>query len=445
MCCRLVCWEPLGSVWSTGSDSGPGCRRRLLGATARGRAKKCIFLFMWGGPSQLDTFDLKPEAGAEIRGQFRPISTRTPGLQICEHFQRLAGHTDKLTVIRSLHHDDPAHLSSGHTTYTGQLPPVNKSDAEPPSEQDTPHLGCVMSHLRPAQRVLPSFVMLPWKVSHPAAPGGEAPGQHGGWLGHNTDPFVIGGDPNQTDWSVPALSVAGGIDVRRLDDRRALLRQLDQSQRQFEDSVVRHASFLQQRAFELLSSHQVRRAFDLQAESDRQRQRYGRNLHGQCVLLARRLVQHGVPFVTVNWHNDGRNFWDTHGNNFNRLKDDLIPPADQALSALLEDLSESGELEETLVVWVGEFGRKPLISKNNAGREHWPYCYSGLLAGGGIPAGAVYGTSDRHAAYPVANAVSPHDLVATIYRQLGIPEDTTLMDRFGRPRPLYAGTPIDFS
>ena len=411
-------------------------------ASGFGRAKRCIFLFMWGGPSQLDTFDMKPNAPLEIRGEFQPIATKAPGVQICEHFGMLAKMTDRIAIVRSLSHDDPAHLSSGHTTVTGQLPPVNKSDAEPPSENDTPHFGCVMSHLRPAEAALPSFVMLPWKVLHPAAPGGVAPGQHGGWLGRQYNPFIVEGDPSKPNWKAPSLGLTDDISLGRLESRRDLLASLDEARAAFDSPLVDQASHLERRAFQLISSGKVRAAFDLEREPAATRERYGRNIHGQCVLLGRRLLEHGVPIVNVNWHQDHRNFWDTHGNNFNRLKRDLIPPADRALTALLTDLEERGMLEDTLVVWVGEFGRKPMISKNNAGREHWPYCYSGLLAGAGIGGGAVFGQSDKHAAYPVENAVSPHDLMATVYHALGIPKNQLLYDDLQRPRPLYAGDPI---
>lgn len=407
-----------------------------------GSAKRCIFLFMWGGPSQLDTFDMKPDAPIDIRGEFQPTATRTPGLIMCEHFQRLATMTDKVAIVRSLNHDDPAHLSSGHTTVTGQLPPVNKSDAEPPSDNDTPHFGCVMSHLRPAKSSLPSFVMLPWKVLHPAAPGGVAPGQHGGWLGRQYNPFIVEGDPNKPTWQPPSLGLADGITLDRLNARDSLLASLDNARAAFESPMVEHASHLERRAFELLASGKLRDAFNLDREPASVRDRYGRNIHGQCVLLGRRLLEYGVPIVNVNWHQDHRNFWDTHGNNFNRLKRDLIPPADMALTALLTDLDDRGMLDDTLVVWVGEFGRKPAISKNNAGREHWPYCYSGLLAGGGIRGGAIYGESDKHAAFPSLNAVSPHDLMATVYHSLGIPVSQLLYDNQQRPHELYAGEPI---
>lgn len=397
---------------------------------------------MWGGPSQLDTFDMKPRAPLEIRGEFQPISTKTPGLALCEHFHRLAKMTDRVAIVRSLNHDDPAHLSSGHTTVTGQLPPVNKSDAEPPSENDSPHLGCVMSHLRPADLALPSFVMLPWKVLHPAAPGGVAPGQHGGWLGRRYDPFIVEGDPSRPDWKAPSLGLSDDISIDRLQSRRELLSSLDRVRASIESPTVEQASHLEQRAFQLLASGKVREAFDLDREPPATRDRYGRNIHGQCVLLGRRLLEYGVPIVNVNWHQDGRNFWDTHGDNFNRLKRDLIPPADMALTALLTDLEDRGMLDDTLVVWVGEFGRNPQITRNNAGREHWPYCYSGLLAGGGIRGGALFGESDKHAAYPIENAVSPHDLMATVYHALGVSQKQLLFDELQRPRPLYAGKPI---
>lgn len=407
-----------------------------------GRAKRCIFLFMWGGPSQLDTFDMKPAAPSNVRGPFKPVSTRVPGLQICEHFRQLPAIMDKVAVIRSLTHDDPAHLSSGHATVTGHLAPVVNSDKDPPSAKDSPHLGSLVSKLFPAPPTLPSFVTLPWKAYHPAAPGGQAPGQHGGWLGPAHDPLLVGGDPSAQGWQVPALQLPDGITPRLLADRYALLQQLD-AQRSAWDraAAANRMTGDQAKAASLLSSSAVRTAFDLEQEPAAVRERYGRNIHGQCVLLARRLVEQGVPFVNVNWHNDGHNFWDTHGNNFNRLKNDLIPPADQALAALLADLSERGLLDDTIVAWVGEFGRRPQIS-NGSGREHWPNCYSGLLAGGGIAGGAVYGASDATASYPAAHPVSPQDYAATLMHALGIPAATTLPGPDGRPHHIYGGKPI---
>ncbi len=404
------------------------------------RAKACIFLFMWGGPSQLDTFDLKPDAPAEVRGEFKPISTKVAGTQICEHFSRLAQWTDKLAIVRSLTHDDPAHLSSGHATLTGQLAPVVKSDADPPSSKDSPHIGSLISKIRPNGRGLPSFVAMPWKALHPAAPGGEAPGQHGGWLGSAYDGMLLGGNLNDPKWQPQGLGLPADMELSRLQSRVELLKMMDAQRKGIHESLAASAfESHQARALEMIGSPEVRRAFDLSQESPETRERYGRNIHGQCVLMARRLVEHGVPLVSVNWHNDGKNFWDTHGNNFNRLKDDLIPPADMALTALLQDLEERGMLDDTLVAWVGEFGRKPQISQKNAGREHWPFCYNGLLAGGGIKPGIVYGSSDKHGAYPETDPVTPQDFATTILHAMGIPTTESLLDRENRPHQICSG------
>lgn len=408
-----------------------------------GRAKRCILLFMWGGPSQLDTFDMKPNAPDEIRGDFQSIATPVPGLRVCEHFAETAKLMDKVAVVRSLTHNDPAHLSSAHATLTGHRAPVLFSDADPPSSRDTPHLGSVVAKLRPAGDALPSFVTMPWLAYHPAAPGGQAPGQHGGWLGKPFDPMLLGGDPNADGWGVPELQLRDGIDLARLEHRATLLNDLAVQRAAWEGNAQNATmNGLRDKACRLLTSTQTHEAFDLGRETPETRERYGRNTHGQCVLLARRLVEHGVPLVSVNWHNDGQNFWDTHGNNFNRLKHDLIPPADRALAALLTDLDERGLLEETIVAWVGEFGRRPQITPGNAGREHWPFCYSGLLAGGGIRGGAVYGESDNRAAYPAKDPVTPQDFAATIYEALGISHELALPDTLGRPLRVCEGTPI---
>ena len=427
-----------GGMTSDGTFAG-GSRDRPPGF---GTAKRCILLFMWGGPSQLDTFDMKPDAPAEVRGEFQPISSVVPGLELCEHFRGLATKTDLLTVIRSMSHDDPAHLSSAHTTLTGHLPPVNKSDAEPPGPNDSPHLGGVLSQFHSAPAGLPASVTMPWKTLHPAAPGGTAPGQTGGWLGTAADPMLVTGDPSQADWSVPALRLADGLNLQRLEDRRSLLQSISRQQDRLGSQYSRQLDLQQLQAFEMLGSGLVRQAFDLAQESAADRQRYGNHIHGQCVLLGRRLLERGVPFVSVNWHNDGRNFWDTHGDNFNRLKRDLIPPADMALTALLTDLQERGMLEDTLVVWTGEFGRRPQITAGNAGREHHPFCYSSLMAGAGIRRGAVHGSSDRIARYPEQDAVSPGDLAATVLHAMGVPAEATLRDAGGRPHLLYAGNPV---
>lgn len=419
------------------------------GAAARpaadgfGRAKACIFLFMWGGPSQLETWDPKPEAPVDMRGEFQPIATTVPGLRISEHFPKLARQAHRYAVVRSLTHTDPAHLSSVHHLLTGRHAPRFPSDADPPSRKDWPALGAMLARQRSGQGLLPPFVTLPWIVSHPAAPGGVAPGQNGGWMGHGFDPFVVTGDPNAPGFGIPGLKLPAGLSPDELALRRGLLGQLGREA----EALRRGADAfdlapMQAKALDLLSSKEVRDAFDLSREPERVRELYGRNIHGQCVLLARRLVEAGVSFVAVNWHQDGRNFWDTHGDNFNRLKRDLMPPADRAFAALLDDLAARGRLEDTLIVWVGEFGRNPQITKGNAGREHWPQCYSGVLAGGGVRGGQIYGRSDRKASLPAEDPVSPADLTATIYHALGVDPAQMVRDRDDRPIRLTEGEPL---
>ncbi len=431
----------LDAFWS--ANRSIASNNGVQGNAIKRPAKACIFIFMWGGPSQLETFDPKPDAPAEVRGEFSPISTKVPGIQISEHFKRLANWTDRISIVRSLTHNDPAHLSSGHATLTGHWANVLKSDDTPPSPKDSPHLGALVSHLRPPTDGVPGFVAMPWKAYHPAAPGGEAPGQHGGWMGSAHDGMLLTGDLNDPNWRPKGLALPADLGLDRLESRVALLRLLDKQLASMESVATDSFQGHRGNALQLLASDRVRRAFDLNQESAQTRERYGRNIHGQCVLMARRLVEHGVPLVSVNWHNDGRNFWDTHGDNFNRLKNDLIPPADQALTALLEDLEQRGMLDETIVAWVGEFGRRPQITKNNAGREHWPFCYSGLLAGGPIKRGHVFGASDRQAAYPTADPVSPLDYAATILHGMGISIEETLYDRENRPHKLTGGKVID--
>ena len=407
-------------------------------ATGPGRARACILVFAWGGPSQLETWDPKPEAPEDIRGEFATIATTVPGVRIGEHFPELAKRLDRLAIIRSMTHDDPAHLSSVHHLQTGHLAPRPHSDADGPSPADWPHLGSMIARVRPRGGALPPAVTMPWIVSHPAAPGGKAPGQHGGWLGKSFDPFLVAGDPNAPDFRVDGLGLPDGLGDDRLRCRRALLDRLGTTASPGPDAW----SSYRERAFDALLSAEARGAFRVELEPETVRDRYGRHIHGQCLLMARRLVEAGVQLVTVNWHADGRNFWDTHGDNFNRLKNDLMPPTDRGLSALLDDLAARGLLDETLVVWVGEFGRAPRITRANAGREHWPRCYSAVLAGGGIRGGLVHGSSDRWAAYPDSDPVSPADLAATILLALGIDPSDQVIDPIGRPLPLSRGNPV---
>lgn len=409
-----------------------------------GKAKHCILVFMWGGPSQLDTWDLKPDAPAEVRGEFKPIETVTPGVFISEHFPRLARLSDQYAIVRSLTHDDPAHLSSAHHILTGHYAPKRFSDADPPSRADWPHIGSVMARLRPSDGAVPSFVAMPWTVMHPAAPGGRAPGQTGGWLGSRLDPMTVG-DPSDPKFKVDGFSLPADLDADRFADRRQLLANADNAptETDWRSSSAGEWSGLTARAFDLLSGQAAQQAFDLTREAESVRDRYGRNTHGQSLLMARRLVEAGVALVTVNWQNDGQNFWDTHGDNFNHLKNRLMPPADQGLSALLEDLKSRGLLEETLVVWIGEFGRRPHITREHAGREHWPRCFSAVLAGGGIRGGTVYGSSDRIAAFPNENPTSPSDITSTMYYALGVDEEAVLFDRQDVPKRIWGGRALE--
>jgi hypothetical protein len=400
-------------------------------AAGRPRARSVILLFMWGGPSHIDTWDPKPDAPAEVRGEFRAIPTTVPGLRIGEHFPRLARLAHKYAVVRSMTHTDPAHLSPVHHLMTGRVAPVPNSDAAPATRNDSPHMGAVLAKLRPGAGGVPVCVTLPWQVSHPSAPGGTAPGQTAGWLGSGLDPFVATGDPNAPDYRVGGLGPAGNVTI----DRETLLRGLD---RRLPDPSGFNA--VRGQALGMLTSARVKDAFDLGREPDRVRAHYGRHTHGQACLLARRLVEAGVRLVCVNWHNDGRAFWDTHGDNFPSLKTRLMPPADAGFSALIEDLEGRGLLGETLVVWVGEFGRNPRVA--NGGREHWPGCYSAVLCGAGVRGGTVYGASDRIGGRPQLHPVSPADLTATVYRSLGVDPEAMLPDRLGRPQALTEGKPL---
>lgn len=404
--------------------------------TEQPRAKSVILLFMWGGPSHIDTWDPKPDAPAEVRGEFQPIATTVPGLQISEHFPRLAKLAHKYAVVRSMSHTDPAHLSPVHHLMTGRVAPRPNSDADGASRNDTPHVGSVVAKLLAARGPVPPFVTLPWLVSHPSAPGGTAPGQNAGWLGSGFDPFVAAGDPNAPNFKLGGLSGSPELTVDRLSGRHSLLRQLDA---QLPDP----AGFggLREKALGMLASPEAEAAFDLAKEPPAVRDAYGRHTFGQSCLLARRLVEAGVRLVCVNWPNDGKSFWDTHGNNFPSLKTRLMPPADQGTAALFNDLDQRGLLDDTLVIWVGEFGRTPRVA--NAGREHWSPCYSAVLTGAGVKGGTVYGASDRIGAYPTTNPVSPPDLTATIYHALGVDPEQTITDRLGRPLPLTEGKSLE--
>ena len=424
-------------------------------ASTFGKAKACIILFMWGGPAQQETWDLKPEAPAEVRGEFRPIATNVPGVSISEHFPMLARQAHRLAIVRSVHHADVNHTTATHELLTGRSIPVAGGGL---MEDDWPHYGAVLARLNKGRErsPLPPFVQL-----RPTVPEGaprfveQSHGQGAGWLGPALNPFTIDDDPNRPDYRVAAFSLPEDVGPGRFDARRRLLQAVQAQARHLDASAqVQALDTHRSRAYNLLTARRTLEAFDLAREDPRIRARYGSHPHGQAVLQSRRLVEAGVPLVTVFWQNDGLTnvsvYWDTHNRNFIDLKTRLMPPSDQAFSALLDDLDAKGLLDETLIVWTGEFGRTPRVGQGvvggagagRDGRDHWPHCFSTVLAGAGIRGGTVFGASDRWAAHPAIDPVTPADIAATVYHLLGVDPAVELPDPLGRPLRLCLGTPI---
>jgi hypothetical protein len=405
------------------------------------RAKSCIVVFNYGGPSHIDTFDLKPDAPAEIRGEFHPIATSVPGVAISEHLPRLARLAHRYAVVRSVTHRDNDHAIGAYLALTGYSHPRNDVlGIEPPATpQDLPAMGSVLSKLRPANRSIFSYVTL-GDLRHFGH--NDSMGQNAGCLGRAYDPFVI---PFQTrtngllDMS-NITSVTAQVDAGQLGDRQRLRDAIANTGPSLEETMgTRNLDGFTRRAFELLSSPACRDAFHVETEARAVRDSYGPSPFGQNCLLARRLVEAGVPMVTL--FSFGNRDWDTHGNNFNNLKSTLLPPTDRGLSALLDDLDNRGLLDDTLVVWMGDMGRTPRINRD-AGRDHWSFCYSVVLAGGGIRGGQVLGSSDRAAAYPATHPVGPGDIAATIYHCLGLDPRAHVTDQQGRPLVVSSGQPI---
>ena len=410
-----------------------------------GNAKRCVLLFLTGGPPQLDTFDLKPQAPAEIRGELRPIATCVPGIQIGELCPNLARQADKFCIVRSVTHPDTVHTSAGYTMLTGAPhPQANGKTARDihPSPDDHPHLGALLAKFRPPRGGEPAFAAMPEIIKDAAI--NEFPGQGAGFLGKQFDPFRIEADEPRTGFRLPDIVLPPNMTARRLDDRQQLLARLDRVIRAGDDAVRNDVAGVYERAFNLIRSPAVSRAFRLDHEPPRTRTAYGPHLFGQGCLLARRLLEAGIPLATVYWQYEGPDdspVWDTHENNFPHLRRRLLPPADQAVAALLDDLSARGMLGDTLVICMGEFGRTPRVNKKG-GRDHWPHVQSILLAGAGIRGGSVYGSSDRIGAYPATSPVTPLDLMATFLHLLGIPPESEVHDRTGRPLAACAGTVV---
>ena len=448
----------LGGLGTVGL-SLPALLRGESATAKRGTAKSCVLFFLEGGPAHQDLWDMKPEAPAEVRGEFKPISSTLSGVKVCEHLPMLAKQMHYLSLVQSVHHKVNDHNAGAYYMLTGRSPVKGAELITGPSPENFPPFGSVLAKLRPLKH-LPEFVHLPDVMSNNSQ---NIPGQKAGFLGTSYDPLVAG-DPSAPGYRVPGLSFPRGGSQSRLSNRKQLLARL-QNRRAIRGEKAAGLDSHYEKAFTLLTSSHTKKAFDLSRESKKTRLRYGlpdrvdrsREARkfgglphlGQTMLLARRLIESGVRLVTVC---TGRRFdqsWDTHRKHFPLLKRSLLPYADRAFSALLSDLHERGMLDETLVVAMGEFGRTPKLGQitsgagaDAAGRDHWPHCYTVMFAGGGIRPGVVYGASDKHAAYPKLNPVTPEDVAATIYHALGLSPTMRIRDPLNRPHDLALGEPI---
>jgi hypothetical protein len=431
---------------------------RAVAKASGGRAKNCIVLFLMGGPPQHSTWDPKPDAPREIRGEFEPIDTKVPGLRVCSLFPRVARQADKVCLLRAVSTGDNAHSSSGYAMLTG-VPhkPLNAENVNPGAPNDWPTLGALVRRLRGDRGGLPGAVRLPMHIFN--TDSSVWPGQDAGFLGRASDPWLFRCDPAAPTFAAPELTLSANVPLDRLVDRRDLLRKID---RGISTSLTRQnapTNRYSEQAFDLLGSPRARAAFDLAREAPgaraafdlareapATRDRYGRHHFGQSCLLARRLIQAGVGLAQVNWYRGPEEpsdapCWDSHANEGVRLKTVLAPTADQAFAALIEDLADRGMLDETLVLCISEFGRTPKIN-SRGGRDHWGHVFSVALAGGGVKGGQVFGASDGQGAYPRDGRVTPQDLTATVLHCLGHAPDAEIHDSLGRPFPASRGSVI---
>lgn len=433
-----------------------------VGQVVRPRAKSVMFLFLFGGPGQLETFDMKPDAPAGIRGPYSPVASRTPGLMICEHLPKLASMSDKFAVVRTMTHGHNDHNAS-HYIQTGHpLPPAQRGAAMvDATEKDWPAMGSVVEYLdhraestqrSRMPRDFPSYVYLPNPLGH--IQGYDRPGQYAGWLGRHYNPLSTKIEAKrhprdnpynrpctdaELDFRVRGLETHADLTLDRTSRRVSLLQQFDAARQELDRSMtVREYNRSQAKAVELVTSDKMRAAFDIRRESPELRDRYGRHLFGQSALMGRRMIEAGARFVTVLWDAPDGLSWDSH-TNVSDVGAYLLPGLDQALSALLQDLSDRGLLDETLVVCLGEMGRTPKPDTALWGRGHWSHCFPAVLAGAGIRPGITFGRSDKDAAYPADHPVSPENLAATIFHALGISSDTRILDSLGRPVPVVGG------
>lgn len=420
---------------------------RAVTAPKSGRAKSVIFLFQWGGPSHVDMFDMKPNAPVEYRSKFRTISTSVPGMNVCEHLPETAKVMDRFAQIRTVHHTMNNHNSAGYTALTGVEPAIDDQRLRD-SLDLFPGYGSIVDAVAPNTNDMPTYVSYPYRISD----GSTTPGQRASFLGKMHDPFYVANDPNAPDFQLPQLSLPADVSLDRLGDRRELQQLINRQTRDLESSeAAKGLDAYYDRALGMLHSQKVRQAFDLSKEPDVLREAYGRTTYGQSCLLARRLVESGVKFVTVYFARSigGRSKteggWDTHGFDDTRMYDILpsfhLPITDHTLPVLIQDLEGRGMLDETLVLWMGEFGRTPKINKSIS-RDHWPKCYTVLMAGGGVQGGAVYGESDRYGAVPERDPVTTGDLAATMYSLMGIDHTTEVRDKLNRPLPIANGRPV---
>jgi hypothetical protein len=402
------------------------------------RADSSIVIFLNGGPSHLDMWDMKPTAPQEIRSPFNSIPTSLTGVHFCEYLPQLARQMHQCVLVRSMNHSvNNSHAAAVYVALTGHDRGEQGGGAKP---SDHPNIGSVLSMLRPSAPTSFPYVALPWKTKEGAG-GPLQPGFLGGIIGANHDPFWVLDDANAAEFRVRELSLPEDVSMPRMAARSRLLAGLDHPDNPKQSAFTRSLDVMtthQQRAFDMLTSDAAQRAFQIDREPASVRDAYGRNIYGQSTLLARRLIEAGTRVVTLSWAPDANATWDTHGNNFNKLRDTLLPQFDQAAGSLIRELDERGMLERTLVAILGDFGRTPRVNAN-AGRDHWNSCYSILLAGGGLKQGLVYGASDRIGAVPAKNPTSPADIISTLYHLLGVDPRMNIHDLLDRPHLLVPG------
>ncbi|MFM7056601.1 MAG: DUF1501 domain-containing protein [Planctomycetota bacterium] len=399
------------------------------------RADACIVMFLNGGPSHLDMWDMKPSAPQEIRSPFSSISTSLTGVQVCEYLPQLARQMHQCVLVRSMNHSvNNSHAAAVYAALTGHDRGEQGGGARP---SDHPNIGAVLSKLRPSPPTAFPYVALPWKTKEGAG-GPLQPGFLAGIVGAHHDPFWVLDDANSAEFRVRELSLPEEVSLPRMQARSQLLAGLDHrgtAAKAAADGSFQVMTGHQQRAFDMLTSDAAQQAFQIDREPAAVRDAYGRNIYGQSTLLARRLIEAGTRTVTLSWAPDANATWDTHGNNFNKLRETLLPQFDRAAGSLIRELDERGMLERTVVAILGDFGRTPRVNAN-AGRDHWNSCYSILLAGGGLKAGLVHGASDRIGAVPSRNPTSPADIISTLYHLLGVDPRMNIHDVLDRPHLL---------